>query len=81
MLLFGLLRYYRSTSHTFRYSTGLPWFCNKIGIGSGPDCDGQILVTPDLIGTYPWFTPKFVKQELDAATQIRAAVGRWQAAL
>lgn len=52
-----------------------------IGIGSGPDCDGQILVTPDLIGTYPWFTPKFVKQELDAATQIRAAVGRWKAAL
>lgn len=52
-----------------------------IGIGSGPDCDGQILVTPDLIGTYPWFTPKFVKQELDAAKQIRAAVGRWKAAL
>lgn len=52
-----------------------------IGIGSGPDCDGQILVTPDLIGTYPWFTPKFVKQELDAATQIRAAVGRWKSAL
>lgn len=52
-----------------------------IGIGSGSHCDGQILVTPDLIGTYPWFTPKFVKQELDAATQIRAAVGRWKAAL
>ena len=52
-----------------------------IGIGSGPDCDGQILVTPDLIGTYPWFTPKFVKQELNAAEQIRAAVGRWKAAL
>ena len=52
-----------------------------IGIGSGPDCDGQILVTPDLIGTYPWFTPKFVKQELNAAEQIREAVGRWKAAL
>lgn len=52
-----------------------------IGIGSGPDCDGQILVTPDLIGTYPWFTPKFVKQELNAAEQIRGAVGRWKAAL
>jgi 3-methyl-2-oxobutanoate hydroxymethyltransferase len=52
-----------------------------IGIGSGPDCDGQILVTPDLIGTYPWFTPKFVQPELNAATLIRAAVGRWQAAL
>lgn len=52
-----------------------------IGIGSGPDCDGQILVTPDLIGTYPWFTPKFVKQELNAAEQIRSAIGRWKSAL
>ena len=52
-----------------------------IGIGSGPDCDGQILVTPDLIGTYPWFTPKFVKQELNAAALIRDAVGRWKSAL
>ena len=52
-----------------------------IGIGSGPDCDGQILVTPDLIGTYPWFTPKFVKQEMNAAEQIRSAIGRWKSAL
>ena len=52
-----------------------------IGIGSGPDCDGQILVTPDLLGTYPWFTPKFVKQELNAAEQFRAAITRWQSAL
>ncbi len=52
-----------------------------IGIGSGPDCDGQILVTPDLIGTYPWFTPKFVKQEMNAAEQIRSAIARWKSAL
>jgi 3-methyl-2-oxobutanoate hydroxymethyltransferase len=52
-----------------------------IGIGSGPDCDGQILVTHDLIGTYPWFTPRFVKPELNAAEQIRGAVGRWRASL
>ena len=52
-----------------------------IGIGSGPDCDGQILVTPDLIGTYPWFTPKFVKREMNAAEQIRSAIGRWKSAL
>jgi 3-methyl-2-oxobutanoate hydroxymethyltransferase len=52
-----------------------------IGIGSGPDCDGQILVTNDLIGTFPWFTPKFVKPELDAAAQIRGAVGRWKTSL
>lgn len=52
-----------------------------IGIGSGPDCDGQILVTPDLLGTYPWFTPKFVKQQLNAAEQMRAMVGAWKMSL
>ena len=52
-----------------------------IGIGSGPDCDGQILVTPDLIGTYPWFTPKFVKPRLNAAEQIQAAVADWRSSL
>ncbi len=49
-----------------------------IGIGSGPDCDGQILVTHDLIGTFPWFTPKFVKPKFHAAEQIRAAVQAWK---
>ena len=52
-----------------------------IGIGSGLDCDGQILVTPDLIGTYPWFTPKFVKPRLNAAEQIRTAVADWRSSL
>jgi 3-methyl-2-oxobutanoate hydroxymethyltransferase len=49
-----------------------------IGIGSGPDCDGQILVTFDLIGTFPWFTPKFVKPQLNAAEQMRAAIEQWK---
>jgi len=48
-----------------------------IGIGSGPDCDGQILVTNDLLGTFPWFTPKFVKPRLQAAGLMRAAVASW----
>lgn len=52
-----------------------------IGIGSGPDCDGQILVTPDLLGTFPWFTPKFVKKQLNAAEQMRAMVREWQSSL
>ncbi len=49
-----------------------------IGIGSGPDCDGQILVTPDLIGAFPWFTPKFVKPKMNAAEQMRAAIAEWR---
>src|SRR6266513_2848628 len=32
-----------------------------IGIGSGEQCDGQILVTHDLIGLFPWFTPSLVR--------------------
>ena len=52
-----------------------------IGIGSGPDCDGQILVTFDLLGAFPWFTPKFVKPTLNAAEQIRSAVLSWKNSL
>ena len=49
-----------------------------VGIGSGPDCDGQILVTTDLLGTFPWFTPKFVTPRLNAADQMRAAIEEWK---
>jgi 3-methyl-2-oxobutanoate hydroxymethyltransferase len=44
-----------------------------IGIGSGEFCDGQILVTHDLIGLFPWFTPKFVSPEARVADEIRKA--------
>lgn len=49
-----------------------------IGIGSGPDCDGQILVTSDLLGLFPWFTPKFVKPKLNAAEQMRTVITEWR---
>jgi 3-methyl-2-oxobutanoate hydroxymethyltransferase len=52
-----------------------------IGIGSGPDCDGQILVTHDLIGTFPWFTPRFVKPRANCAGQARIAVAEWRQSL
>jgi 3-methyl-2-oxobutanoate hydroxymethyltransferase len=44
-----------------------------IGIGAGPSCDGQVLVTHDLIGMFPWFTPKFVHPQARVADDIRAA--------
>jgi 3-methyl-2-oxobutanoate hydroxymethyltransferase len=49
-----------------------------IGIGSGPDCDGQILVTHDLMGIYPWFTPRHVKPRLNTAELMRRAVEEWR---
>ncbi len=48
-----------------------------IGIGSGPDCDGQILVTHDLVGAFPWFTPKFVVPRTRTGEAIRGAVNEW----
>jgi 3-methyl-2-oxobutanoate hydroxymethyltransferase len=48
-----------------------------IGIGSGPDCDGQILVTPDLLGMLPWYGLKHVKPKLNAAEQIQNVVRAW----
>ena len=44
-----------------------------IGIGSGEHCDGQILVTHDLIGLFPWFTPKFVSPQARVSEEIRRA--------
>lgn len=48
-----------------------------IGIGSGPDCDGQILVTHDLVGAFPWFTPRFVTPKVRTGETIRGAVTEW----
>jgi 3-methyl-2-oxobutanoate hydroxymethyltransferase len=48
-----------------------------IGIGAGPDCDGQVLVTPDLLGLFEGFRPKFVRQYADLARVIREAAARY----
>ena len=45
-----------------------------IGIGASPFCDGQILVTDDVIGLFQDFTPKFVKQYAGIGQNISEAI-------
>jgi 3-methyl-2-oxobutanoate hydroxymethyltransferase len=52
-----------------------------IGIGAGPDCDGQILVTNDLLGTSPDYIPKHVKVRGDFAAETTALVARWKTSI
>ena len=49
-----------------------------IGIGCGDhNCDGEVAVVTDLLGSYPWFVPPFAKPEADLAGVTRAAVARY----
>jgi 3-methyl-2-oxobutanoate hydroxymethyltransferase len=49
-----------------------------IGIGAGKGCDGQILVSHDLLGLTSGRVPKFVKPYADLKATIRDAVGRFR---
>ena len=44
-----------------------------IGIGAGPDCDGQILVSYDMLGLFDGFVPSFVHQYAKLGDAIEAA--------
>jgi 3-methyl-2-oxobutanoate hydroxymethyltransferase len=45
-----------------------------IGIGAGPDCDGQVLVINDLVGLTSGYVPRFVKAYADLRKVITDAV-------
>jgi 3-methyl-2-oxobutanoate hydroxymethyltransferase len=50
-----------------------------IGIGASPDCDGQILVIDDILGTFTGFRPKFVKRYADLGVATSDAVAAYAA--
>lgn len=52
-----------------------------IGIGAGPECDGQILVLQDLLGMNTDFRPKFARPFLDGARSVLEALANYDEAV
>jgi 3-methyl-2-oxobutanoate hydroxymethyltransferase len=50
-----------------------------IGIGASPACDGQVLVTEDVVGLFGDFTPRFVKRYAELGEALTAAAARYAA--
>jgi 3-methyl-2-oxobutanoate hydroxymethyltransferase len=50
-----------------------------LGIGAGVGCDGQVLVTHDMLGLFERFTPRFVKQYANLAGEMRRAFTAYKA--
>lgn len=49
-----------------------------IGIGAGPYCDGQVLVTDDMLGLFERFKPRFVKRYQNLSSQILKALSSYK---
>ena len=65
----------REAAQAVTTAVGVP----TIGIGAGPDCDGQVLVMHDLVGLSFDRVPKFVRAYADAKTTLAEALARWRA--
>ena len=48
-----------------------------VGIGAGPECDGQVLVLHDMLGLNEGFSPRFLKRYAELGAAVRDAVGRY----
>jgi 3-methyl-2-oxobutanoate hydroxymethyltransferase len=48
-----------------------------IGIGAGPDVDGQVLVLHDMLGITQEFSPRFLRRYANLAQEIKGAVGQY----
>ena len=59
----------RAAAKLVTESVGIP----TIGIGAGPDCDGQVLVCYDFLGLFQGFVPRFVKRYAQLADSVEAA--------
>lgn len=62
-----------AVSERITAAVGIP----TIGIGAGGQCDGQVLVLPDVLGLNDTFEPKFLKKYADMAEEVRTALGTW----
>ncbi|AKU23710.1 3-methyl-2-oxobutanoate hydroxymethyltransferase [Massilia sp. MB5] len=52
-----------------------------IGIGAGPDCSGQVLVMHDMLGVFPGRKARFVRNFMDGAASIDAAISAYVSAV
>jgi 3-methyl-2-oxobutanoate hydroxymethyltransferase len=59
----------RAVAKLVTESVGVP----TIGIGAGPDCDGQVLVCYDFLGLFQGFVPRFVKRYAELAGSVETA--------
>jgi 3-methyl-2-oxobutanoate hydroxymethyltransferase len=65
----------RALAASITAAIGIP----TIGIGAGPDCDGQVLVLHDLVGMSFGRVPRFVRRYADCGGGIAEALARWKA--
>ncbi|HEY3348009.1 MAG TPA: 3-methyl-2-oxobutanoate hydroxymethyltransferase [Nitrospirota bacterium] len=64
----------RDVAAAITKAVGIP----TIGIGAGPDCDGQVLVMHDMLGMFDRFVPKFVKKYADLKTEAVKAMAQYK---